>query len=146
MNEEGEPLLHETAYFTLNQIPAGEKLALNESTKIVEAKVEVEVKEVGGKKELISEAQVMALLKKHTCLACHAKDKKVVGPSYEDIAKRGYSNKQILDLVYKPNPQNWPDYATEMAPMSHIPAKDVLKIAGWINSLDKSKEKLLNRD
>jgi len=33
-----------------------------------------------------------------------------------------------------------------MAPMSHIPAKDVLKIAGWINSLDKSKEKLLNRD
>jgi cytochrome c551/c552 len=146
MNEEGEPLLHETAYFTLNQIPAGDKLALNESTKIVEAKVEVEVKEVNGKKELISEAQVMALLKKHTCLACHAKDKKVVGPSYEDIAKRGYSNKQILDLVYKPNPQNWPDYATEMAPMSHIPAKDVLKIAGWINSLDKSKEKLLNRD
>ena len=146
MNEEGEPLLHETAYFTLNQIPAGDKLALNESTKIVEAKVEVEVKEVNGKKELISEVQVMALLKKHTCLACHAKDKKVVGPSYEDIAKRGYSNKQILDLVYKPNPQNWPDYATEMAPMSHIPAKDVLKIAGWINSLDKSKEKLLNRD
>ncbi len=146
MNEEGEPLLHETAYFTLNQIPAGDKLALNESTKVVEAKAEIEVKEVGGKKELVSESQVMALLKKHTCLACHAKDKKVVGPSYEDIAKRGYTNKQILDLVYKPNPQNWPDYATEMAPMSHIPAKDVLKIAGWINSLDKSKEKLLNRD
>jgi cytochrome c551/c552 len=146
MNEEGEPLLHETAYFTLNQIPAGDKLALNESTKIVEAKAENEVKEIGGKKELVSEAQVMALLKKHTCLACHAKDKKVVGPSYEDIAKRGYTNKQILDLVYKPNPQNWPDYATEMAPMSHIPANDVLKIAGWINSLDKSKEKLLNRD
>ena len=146
VNEEGEPLLHETAYFTLNQIPAGDKLAINESTKIVEAKPELEEKELGGKKELVSEAQVMALLKKHTCLACHAKDKKVVGPSYEDIAKRGYSNKQILDLVYKPNPQNWPDYATEMAPMSHIPAKDVLKIAGWINSLDKSKEKLLNRD
>ena len=146
VNEEGEPLLHETAYFTLNQIPAGDKLAINESTKIVEAKLELEEKELGGKKELVSEAQVMALLKKHTCLACHAKDKKVVGPSYEDIAKRGYSNKQILDLVYKPNPQNWPDYATEMAPMSHIPAKDVLKIAGWINSLDKSKEKLLNRD
>jgi cytochrome c551/c552 len=146
LNEEGEPLLHETSYFTLNQITAGDKLVLIESTKIVEAKVEVEMKEVGGKKELISETQVMALLKKHTCLACHAKDKKLIGPSYEDIAKRGYTSKQILDLVYKPNPQNWPDYATEMAPMSHIPAKDVLKIAGWINSLDKSKEKLLNRD
>jgi len=146
LNEEGEPLLHETAYFTLNQIPAGDKLVLNESTKIVEAKVEVEVKEVGGKKELVSEAQVMALLKKHTCLACHAKDKRLIGPSYEDIAKRGYTSKQILDLVYNFNPQYWSYYATEMAPMSHIPAKDVLKIAGWINSLDKSKEKLLNRD
>jgi cytochrome c551/c552 len=86
----------------------------------------------------------MALLKKHTCLACHAKEARVVGPSYVDIAKRNYTDKQILALVYKPKPQNWPDYATEMAPMSHVPAGDVLKIASWINGL-KNKA-LLNRD
>lgn len=151
LNEEGEPLLHETAYYTLNQIPAGDKLAMNESTAPVIEKEAIAVVEqpksaVNGKKQLVTEAQAMALLKKHTCLACHAKDKKVVGPSYEDIAKRKYSDQQILALVYKPNPQNWPDYATEMAPMSHIPANDVLKIASWINNLGAKNKVEPNRD
>ncbi len=151
LNEEGDPLLHETAYYTLNQIPAGDKLAMNESTAPVVEKVAMAVVEqpklaINGKKQIVTEAQAMALLKKHTCLACHAKDKKVVGPSYEDIAKRKYTDQQILALVYKPNPQNWPDYATEMAPMSHIPANDVLKIASWINGLGAKNKVEPNRD
>lgn len=28
------------------------------------------------------------LLKKHNCVACHAIDKKVVGPAYKDVAKK----------------------------------------------------------
>ena len=151
LNEEGEPLLHETAYYTLNQIPAGDKMAMNESSAPVVEKAVVAVVDqpklaVNGKKQLVTEAQALALLKKHTCLACHAKDKKVIGPSYEDIAKRKYSDQQILALVYKPNPQNWPDYATEMAPMSHIPANDVLKIASWINGLGAKNKVEPNRD
>jgi cytochrome c551/c552 len=151
LNEEGEPLLHETAYYTLNQIPAGDKMAINESSAPVIEKAVIAVVEqpklaVNGKKQLVTEAQALALLKKHTCLACHAKDKKVIGPSYEDIAKRKYSDQQILALVYKPNPQNWPDYATEMAPMSHIPANDVLKIASWINNLGAKNKVEPNRD
>ena len=151
LNEEGEPLLHETAYYTLNEIPVGDKLAMNESTAPVIEKAAITVVDqpklvVNGKKQLVTEAQAMALLKKHTCLACHAKDKKVIGPSYEDIAKRKYSDQQILALVYKPNPQNWPDYATEMAPMSHIPANDVLKIASWINGLGAKNKVEPNRD
>ena len=151
LNEEGDPLLHETAYYTLNQIPAGDKMAINESSAPVVEKAAIAVVEqpklaVNGKKQVVTEAQALALLKKHTCLACHAKDKKVIGPSYEDIAKRKYSDQQILALVYKPNPQNWPDYATEMAPMSHIPANDVLKIASWINSLGAKNKVEPNRD
>ena len=151
LNEEGEPLLHETAYYTLNQIPAGDKMAMNESSEPIVEKAVVAVVDqtklaVNGKKQLVTEAQALALLKKHTCLACHAKDKKVIGPSYEDIAKRKYSDQQILALVYKPNPQNWPDYATEMAPMSHIPANDVLKIASWINGLGAKNKVEPNRD
>ena len=151
LNEEGEPLLHETAYYTLNQIPAGDKMAINESSapvieKAVTAVVDQPKLAVNGKKQVVTEAQALALLKKHTCLACHAKDKKVIGPSYEDIAKRKYSDQQILALVYKPNPQNWPDYATEMAPMSHIPANDVLKIASWINNLGAKNKVEPNRD
>ena len=144
-NEAGEPLLHETAYFTLNQIPSGGKLAVQATHRLEEAAVVKAVAVKPTKKStIISDAEAMALLKKHTCLACHAKESKVVGPSYADIAKRNYTDKQILALVYKPNPQNWPDYATEMAPMSHVPAGDVLKIASWINGL-KNKA-LLNRD
>jgi cytochrome c551/c552 len=151
LNEEGDPLLHETAYYTLNQIPAGDKMAMNESSAPVVEKAAIAVVEqpklaVNGKKQIVTEAQALALLKKHTCLACHAKDKKVIGPSYEDIAKRKYSDQQILALVYKPNPQNWPDYATEMAPMSHIPANDVLKIASWINGLGAKNKVEPNRD
>ena len=151
LNEEGEPLLHETAYYTLNEIPAGDKMAINESSapvveKAVTAVVEQPKLAFNGKKQVVTEAQALALLKKHTCLACHAKDKKVIGPSYEDIAKRKYSDQQILALVYKPNPQNWPDYATEMAPMSHIPANDVLKIASWINGLGAKNKVEPNRD
>jgi len=146
-NEAGEPLLHETAYYTLNQIPSGVKLAVQSANRPVEV---VEVKQVEAKPAkkskttVITDAEAMVLLKKHTCLACHAKEAKVVGPSYADIAKRNYTDKQILELVYKPNPQNWPDYATEMAPMSHVPAGDVLKIASWINGLRG--KALLNHD
>jgi cytochrome c551/c552 len=152
LNEEGDPLLHETAYYTLNQIPAGDKMAINESSApviekaVIAAVVDQPKLAINGKKQIVTEAQALALLKKHTCLACHAKDKKVIGPSYEDIAKRKYSDQQILALVYKPNPQNWPDYATEMAPMSHIPANDVLKIASWINSLGAKNKVEPNRD
>jgi cytochrome c551/c552 len=148
LNESGEPLLHETAYYTLNQIPSGAPLVISaehspiveKTNKMPEKKAE---KAMSEKKSIVSEEEAMGLLKKHTCLACHAKDKKVVGPSYQEIAKRKYTDKQILDLVYKPKPQNWPDYATEMAPMSHVPAKDVLKIASWINALSPD---LRNRD
>jgi cytochrome c551/c552 len=144
-NEAGEPLLHETAYYTLNQIPSGSKLTVQASHRLEEAEVVKAVAVKPTKKStVISDAEAMALLKKHTCLACHAKEAKVVGPSYADIAKRNYTDKQILALVYKPNPQNWPDYATEMAPMSHVPAADVLKIASWINGLRN--KALLNHD
>lgn len=150
-NAQGEALLHETAYYTLNQIPSGDKTMVQVGDAPIVEKVAIANNTQGKPKTapagLIDEKEVMALLKKHTCLACHAKDKRMIGPSYEDIAKRQYSDKQILALVYKPNPQNWPDYATEMAPMSHVPAKDVLKIAAWINSLNKKSEaSLLNRD
>lgn len=146
-NESGDPLLHETAYYTLNQIPSGARLMVSEGNRMQGDKVEKVTPVVVPKskgKSIISDAEAMALLKKHTCLACHAKESRVVGPSYVDIAKRNYTDKQILALVYKPNPQNWPEYATEMAPMSHVPAADVLKIASWINGL-KNKA-LLNRD
>jgi len=82
--------------------------------------------------------EINDLLSKYTCLACHKADTKLVGPAYVDVAKRKYSNDKIVELIYKPQPANWPGYPP-MAPMTQVPKADALKIAGWINSLNKSK-------
>ena len=145
LNDEGQPLLHDIAYYTLNEIPTGDLAKVSfpaiqptKDVKIVTKKEKIDA----TKNYVVSTKEANALLKKHACLACHNEANKVVGPSYTDIAKRNYSNEQILELVYKPQPSNWPEYATEMAPMSHVPKEDVLKIAAWINSLGGKKAKV----
>lgn len=164
-------LVHPIAYYTLNNIPEGQKLALSEvstknsaampaaapatpatGTKATPAKAKPAT--TGGKPKL-KEGQavtmaragtpaaptyeeVKGLLTRHTCLACHQTNKRQVGPAYVDVAKRKYTNDQIVELIYNPKPQNWPDYATEMPPMPQVPKADALKIAAWINSLSAS--------
>lgn len=77
-----------------------------------------------------------ALAKSKNCLSCHAVDKKVVGPSYKDIAKRYAGDKtaeaKLSEKIVKggkgawakelgaevpmpPNPQVKPDEATKLA-------------------------------
>ena len=154
LNDEGQPLLHDIAYYTLNEIPTGDlaKVSFPTIQPMKEVKVVTKKEKIIYNKEyVVSTKEANALLKKHACLACHNEANKVVGPSYTDIAKRNYTNEQILELVYKPQPSNWPEYATEMAPMSHVPKEDVLKIASWINSLGGKKgkvdlNKIENRD
>jgi len=40
----------------------------------------------------------MDLAKKNNCMACHAVDKKLVGPSYQDVAKK-YAGKSADELA-----------------------------------------------
>lgn len=81
--------------------------------------------------------EINDLLSKYTCLACHKADAKLVGPAYVDVAKKKYTNDKIVELIYKPQPSNWPGYPP-MAPMTQVPKADAQKIAAWINSLNKS--------
>ena len=83
-------------------------------------------------------ADVDALLKKHICLTCHKIDQKLVGPAYTEVAKKKYKPEQIVELIYKPKPTNWPGYPP-MAPMTQVPKEDAMKIATWIASLSKKK-------
>ena len=152
MNDEGQTLLHDMSYYTLNEIPLGDlaKVPLRAfpptSVPVKEIKSATKKEKVGASKDIVvNSKEVAVLLKKHACLACHAEGSKVIGPSYTDIAKRNYTNEQILALVYEPKPENWPEYATAMAPMSHVPKGDVLKIAAWINSLGKKSKVDLNK-
>lgn len=84
----------------------------------------------------LSEIQIQKLLEKNTCFACHKTDKRLVGPSYLDIAKRNYTNERIVELVYKPEPENWPDYPAPMVGLPHLDKNELLQIARWINSLE----------
>jgi cytochrome c551/c552 len=78
---------------------------------------------------------VKAMMASYTCLSCHNPDRKLVGPSFKDIAKRKYSPEKILQLIHNPQPENWPEYPTPMPPMPQVKKEDGLKIAAYINSL-----------
>ena len=129
-------LVHSTAYYTLNNIPDGPSLSLKEvSTKNVAIATAAVAKVKAG--EVMTYEQVKPLLIRNTCVACHHPNKKLVGPGFNEIAKRKYSVDKILQLIKIPQPQNWPEYATPMAPMPQVSESDARKIATWINSLDK---------
>ncbi len=134
-------LVHPSFYYTLNNIPEGEKLP---DAKIIRKKPETKkkVKEVVSKAgagksgvKVPTAAQIKILLDRNTCSACHQADKRQVGPAFRDVARKGYSNQRIVELIYKPQAGNWPDYATEMPPMPQVDKDEALKIAAWINSL-----------
>ncbi len=147
-DSEGNALLHPTAYYTLNNIADGSKLSPSEvvTTRTIKKVALASNKKTTSKKTSASTSKTAAtttvdyatvkpLLTKYTCAACHNETKKQIGPSYKDIAKRGYSNDKIVQLIWKPNPANWPGYPTEMAAMPQVKKEDGLKIAAWINGL-----------
>lgn len=137
-------LVHPSAYYTLNNIPEGQGLSLEEVSTYNSVKENSAKKKSTTKKATKPEAnvaltyeEIKPLLAKNTCLACHNPTTRQVGPSFAEIAKRKYSNEQILELIYNPKPENWPGYATPMPPMPQVPKEEVMKIASWINTLTK---------
>jgi cytochrome c551/c552 len=172
--ENSYSLVHTNGFYTLNNIPDGNKLALSETstknsgaaygklvipTEIMNDRFNYKLKAAppeskpkGTAKPTAPKAPakttaapvkaaaptfaaVRPLLMKNNCLACHNEKTRQVGPAYVEVAKRKYTNEQIVKLIHNPKPENWPDYATEMPPMPQVPVGDALKIAAWINSL-----------
>ncbi len=78
-------------------------------------------------------ADIQALFDKNGCAACHNVSKKMVGPSWTDIAAKGYSKKKIGQLVAKPVPANWPGFVPMAA--QKVPKAEMDKIAGWLVSI-----------
>jgi cytochrome c551/c552 len=135
----GLPVLHATAYYTLNAIPATPSLPATEwkTTRIATKPTAVtKAKTISTTaKGAISYAEIEPLLVKNTCTACHNTNKRQVGPAFADIAKRKYTDERIVQLIYMPEPKNWPEHETPMAAMPQVPRDEALKIARWINSL-----------
>jgi len=146
-SKDGLPVLHPTAYYTLNNIPEGAKLQASElsmkrsttAINVASAQKTTATKVASGTKAP-TYAEIEPLLVKNTCTACHQATKRQVGPAYADIAKRRYSNERMVQLIYNPEPKNWPEHETPMAPMPQVPKDEALRIAGWINSLRANKD------
>jgi cytochrome c len=75
-----------------------------------------------------------ALAKKHACTACHAVDRKLVGPSYKDVAAkyRGDANAEaaLLQKVKKGSTGTWGP--VPMPPNPKVPDDDAAAIVKWI--------------
>jgi len=79
-------------------------------------------------------SEMKSLLAKNTCLGCHKMDSKLVGPSFLAIAQREYTQKELVQLIKEPVPENWPDYPP-MAPMAWIEGAQLEAMSTWIASL-----------
>ena len=74
-----------------------------------------------------------ALAKKHNCLACHQVDKKVIGPAYQDIAKKYKGQNvaaQLEQKVKKGSTGTWGQIP--MPPNAAVPDGDIKKLVDWI--------------
>lgn len=76
------------------------------------------------------------LAKKHACFACHAVDKKLVGPSYKDVAAK-YRNDsgaegKLVDKVKKGSQGTWGQ--VPMPPNAAVPDGEVRALVKWILS------------
>ena len=75
-----------------------------------------------------------ALAKKHNCTACHAVDKKLVGPAYKDVAKKykGQADApaKLAEKVKKGGSGVWG--AVPMPPNAAVPDGDVTTLVAWV--------------
>lgn len=77
-----------------------------------------------------------ALAKKYMCLTCHTLDKKLVGPSYHDVAAKYKGDKaaeaKLFDKVKKGGVGVWGQIP--MPPNDKVPDADLKELVKWILS------------
>jgi len=71
-----------------------------------------------------------ALLQKHTCLACHGMDKKLIGPSFQEIAKKHPDKVDYLAAKVKNGGVGV--WGQMPMPAQALPEADARTIAAWI--------------
>ena len=76
----------------------------------------------------------LELAKKSNCLACHAVATKIVGPSYQDVAKKYAGDKtaeaKLIDKVKKGGSGTWG--AIPMPPNAQVKDADIATLVKWI--------------
>ena len=74
------------------------------------------------------------LAKAKNCLACHAVDKKLVGPAYQEVAKKyagqGDAVAKLADKIQKGGSGVWGQ--VPMPPNPQVNADEAKKLAEWV--------------
>ena len=82
-------------------------------------------------------ADELALAQKSACTACHAVDKKIVGPAYKEVAAKYKGDKgaeaKLIEKVKKGGTGVWGQ--VPMPPNSTVSDEDVKKLVKWVLSL-----------
>jgi cytochrome c len=77
------------------------------------------------------------LAKKNACTACHAIDKKIVGPAYKDVANKYRGDKtaeaKLIEKVKKGGSGVWGQ--VPMPPNTQVSDADVKTLVQWVLSL-----------
>ncbi|HYR05748.1 MAG TPA: c-type cytochrome [Gallionella sp.] len=86
---------------------------------------------------VVSEAEAMQLAKKSNCLACHAIDKKVVGPAWKDVAAKyrgdAEAETKLMNKIAKGGSGVWG--AMIMPPSPQVSEADRKTLARFVLSL-----------
>ena len=90
----------------------------------------------GGANAAVDAAKAKTLAQSKNCLACHAVDKKLVGPAYVEIAKKYKGNKDAAGMLIK-KVINGGGGVWGTIPMPPNPVKEdeAKLLVGWILSL-----------
>ena len=79
------------------------------------------------------------LAKKHNCTACHAVDKKMIGPAYQDVAKKFKGQPdaaaKLTKSVKSGSTGAWGP--VPMPPNASVPDADVKALVEWVLSQAK---------
>ena len=84
------------------------------------------------------------LAKKSGCLACHAEDKKVIGPAFKDVAQKykgdAGAKAKLVEKVKNGGKGNWTEVTggVAMPPYSpRVPEKDIEALVDYVLGLAK---------
>lgn len=123
-----------------------EKMIVSETpeTPALESTPEATPQEQTATSEMDSHQMQLSLARKSGCLACHAVDKKVVGPAWRDVSKRYKedpdANAKLIAKVSKGGRGNWTDVVgtAAMPPYSpRVSDQDIALLVEFVLSLEK---------
>ena len=87
-----------------------------------------------GKEAPVDMAAGMDLARKNACMSCHAEDKKVVGPSYKDVAAKYKGDKtaeaKLIKKVKEGGGGVWGP--VPMPPNPQVKDEDVKTLVRWV--------------